>query len=98
MYGLDLPTGGYFFTEFWKDEEIVGEEEVKSNMESLTLTELQIRMKDQYGFDIPIDDLVQDWYYAEQPTPMQFQVNRMFGKDLQQMLNRAYNDFVEHYT
>jgi hypothetical protein len=99
LYGLDKPTGGYFFTEFWKDEEIV-DDEVKNSQDSLTLTELISYAFLEYGYTFSNSEksvLVNDWFKDQEPSSMQYQVNSMFGKDLKTMLNKTHNDFVENH-
>ena len=96
LCGLDKPTGGFFFTEFWKDEEIV-DDEVKNSKDGLTLTELQKSLK-QYGLNLDPANLVLDWDISEDPSPMQYQVNKMFGKDLGKMLAEVKLDLRLHYS
>jgi hypothetical protein len=95
LCGLDKPTGGYFFTEFWKDEEIV-DDEVKSSKDGLTLTELKNSLK-EYSLNIDVANLVVDWDISENPSPMQYQVNSMFGKDLDAMLNKVADDLRKNH-
>ena len=95
LYGLDKPTGGFFFTEFWKDEEIA-DDEVKNSKDALTLTELVDFCNKEYNNLIDIESLTGEWSSDEDPSPMQYQVNKMFGKDLKAMLNRVVVDLTEH--
>jgi hypothetical protein len=95
LCGLDKPTGGYFFTEFWKDEEIV-DDEVKNSEDGLTLTELKKSLK-EYEINIDPANLIVDWDLSENPSPMQYQINSMFGKDLDKMLSRVASDLTENY-
>ena len=96
LYGLDLPTGGYFYTEFYKDEEIV-DDEVKNSEDGITLTHLSSEMKRQYAFSVDTDMLVKEWDNALEPTPLQYNVCRMFGKDLAKMLGETRLDLRLHY-
>jgi hypothetical protein len=95
LYGLDKPTGGYFFTEFWNDEEIVNDDDVKESESALLLSKLKKIFVEKYnkyltGFEIQM--LMNEWKTSENPTPMQFQVNKMFGKDLNNMLWNVQED------
>jgi hypothetical protein len=99
LYGLDKPTGGYFFTEFYKDDEIDdGGEEVKNDGDALTLTELKNILKNDYQFDINPDEMVADWDRDLSPTPLQYKVNKMFDKDLEFSLNMVALDLAENYA
>src|ERR1035437_2804949 len=96
LYGLDKATGGYFFTEFLKDEEII-DDEVKESQDGLVLSELKRIFVEKYkkyftGFEIKI--LLDEWETSDNPTPMQFQVNKMFGKDLIAMLWNVQEDLI----
>jgi hypothetical protein len=95
LCGLDKPTGGFFFTEFWKDEEIV-DDEVKNSLDGLTLTEL-IKSLKNYGLKIDPANLIVDWDISEDPSPLQYQVNKMFGKDLGMKLERTECDLFTNY-
>lgn len=97
-YGLDKPTGGYFYNEFYTDEEIESSDfndEVKSFSEALTFTELEKVLTTQYGFymsDSITLKLVTDWIHEPWPTPLQYNINNMFGKNLETMLLRVQED------
>jgi hypothetical protein len=93
MYGLDLPTGGFFFTEFFAENEIIENyEEVAQKESGLTLTELVSKILRDYHYAADSASLIKDVDAAELPTPLQFQINRMFGKDLESMLIRVEKD------
>ena len=97
-YGLDKPTGGYFYNEFYTDAEVDESgfnDEVKSFSEALTFTELEKILESQYGFFMSAREttkLVSDWTNDTWPTPMQYNINNMFGKNLNTMLLRVQHD------
>lgn len=98
LYGLDKATGGFFFIEFWKDEEIV-DDEVKESLDGLTLTDLNAALFMRYGGAIlDTKTLVQDWTKDQDPSPMQYQVNKMFGKDLTAMLSKVQADLFHNFS
>ena len=97
LYGLDKPTGGYFFTEFYKDNEIEDDNEVKNSKDGLTLTELSVIFAEQYNALLNMKFLALDWDKDQDPAPMQYQVNKMFSKDLTAMLQRVNADITENY-
>ncbi len=101
LYGLDKPTGGYFFTEFWKDEEIVDNEEVKNSKDALTLTELVTIFIVEYKYELSnleVSKLSVEWDKKQDPAPLQYQINKMFGKDLMVMLQRVDFDITTNYS
>lgn len=99
LYGLDKPTGGYFFTEFFTDEEMEEgrSNETKQNESGLTLTELHNALWDEYKFLVSDDTLASDYLIDPYPTPLQFNINKMFGRDLLNMLEKTKNNLVENY-
>lgn len=100
-YGLDKPTGGYFYNEFYSDQEIEYDEllpESKQFSEALTLTELEKVLVSQYEFilsDGILERLCMDWINDPPPTDLQHNVNTMFGKNLHQMLLRVHKDILD---
>ena len=100
-FGLDKPTGGYFFNEFLNDSEIKGEnEELASSGQALTLTELEKELAGRFSYVVHSDilyDLVNDFVHAQNPTPLQMNVGRMFGHDLEEELNRVLLDLRKRF-
>lgn len=100
-YGLDKPTGGYFYNEFYTDKEHEQDEllpECKQFSESLTLTELEKALLSQYEFvfsDEILEKLCMDWIHDPVPTKFQHEINKMFGKDLDKMLIRSWQDILD---
>ena len=84
MYGLDKPTGGYFYTEFDGDDAVEA-------VTALTLRELEIAVCDKGYIVVPTDVmmLLDDWANADNPTPLQYMVNSMAGIDLAERLLRV---------
>lgn len=97
-YGLDKPTGGYFYNEFYTDDEIECDEflpETKQFSEALTLSELEKALMSQFNFaftDGILEKLSLDWVESPWPNSLQHSVNSMFGKNLQSMLIRVQED------
>lgn len=97
-YGLDKPTGGYFYNEFYTDQELEYDEllpDVKQFSECLTFTELEKTLTSQYEFFMSnkeANKLFSDWNDDPWPTPLQYNVNKMFGKNLQENLLRVQED------
>ncbi len=100
-YGLDKPTGGYFYNEFYSDQEIEYDEllpECKQFSEGLTLTELEKTLFSQFEFvltDGILERLCLDWIDAPWPTPLQVNINSMFGQPLEEKLLRVQRDLQE---
>jgi hypothetical protein len=99
LYGLDKPTGGYFLTEFYKDDEIQ-DDEVKNSKSALTLTELLQVMREEYSIIVvaQTETLAAEWDSERDPMPMQYAVNKMFGKDLLAMLQRVDYDITVNFS
>jgi len=96
-YGLDKPTGGYFFQEFLTDEEFEetgGDSDIVTERDGLSLTSLITDLMNGYAYVPPIDMLVSDFFSEENPTPLQFHVGQMFDKDIKSMLLEVMNDVV----
>lgn len=84
-YGLDLPTGGYFFLEL-REPENTEEDELVVQKDGLLLSQLAGEIKDRYPFDLDIEQLKRDWQESEWPTSLQVSIRQMFGEDLSQPL------------
>ena len=99
-YGLDLPTGGFFWLEFFTQAELMesqGENEVKSKNQHLTLTEFKKELKDKFSYDVDIRLCFADINRAPVPTPFQHIVNSQFGYNLQDMLDTFCKDLVSNW-
>lgn len=96
MFGSDKPTGGFFFTEFLRDDEIQGDDEVAHMEDGLTLSQLKKKLKEMYEFDVDTNAMIV--YYAREPhpTPLQKNVAKMFGNDLDAML-RVVDEDIKHW-
>jgi hypothetical protein len=85
-FGLDKPTGGYFFNEFLNDSEIKSEnDELASTGQSLTFTELEKELGERFSYVIYPDvlyNLVNDFVHVQNPTHLQMNVGKIFGHDL----------------
>jgi len=76
LYGLDKPTGGYFYTEFDQDEEPI------RMHEGMGLKQFIHTMDKLFEFH-PVwlqGRMVDDFLTSEYPTPLQENVYSMFGK------------------
>ena len=100
LYGLDMPTGGYFYTEFYNDEEnLENDDEVVMSHDGLTLTELWKEVLSEYSIELSnetIKKLLLDVHLEPHPTQLQYTISSMFGKDLGKMLNRMFEDFSNY--
>ena len=85
MYGLDKPTGGYYWQKF--DDE----DNVLSEADGLTLTELLDYLEDKETA-IPLTELIKDFLEEDEPTPLQINVGKMFGKDIVRSLESVKED------
>ena len=93
LYGSDKPTGGFFYTEFCRDDEI-GEEDgdVVITKSALTINEIISELKENQGYILSeeeIDNILSDWVTETEPTPFQHNIAKMFGFDLSEQLNRT---------
>lgn len=51
LYGLDKPTGGFFYTEFYREDEIVNEDQdVVIGRSGLTISEIISELKENQGY------------------------------------------------
>jgi len=90
-YGIDLPTGGFFWQITGNDDELL------DDGDGLTLTELTSSLA-KFSIDIPIKELIDEFMNAEKPTPLQINVGKMFNKDIISMLSNVGLDLMENYT
>jgi hypothetical protein len=79
MYGADKPCGGFYITEFLRDDEVkktleqienkeLVDYEEKFMKQGLTLTDLNKILANDYSFTIDSRMMVQDWIRASDPT------------------------------
>ena len=87
MYGLDKPTGGYFWQEVDKKDK-----ELLCYAQGLSLTELLDYLDINYNGLIPLTDLINDFLIEENPSPLQINVGKMFGKDISHKLEHVKED------
>ncbi len=99
IFGLDKPTGGYFFTEFFSEKEMESRPENSSAIvltkDALTLTDLIAHLNLIYQYEISESDkrrLVLDYYQSSDPTQLQINVSKMFGFDLGLALQKVQAD------
>lgn len=98
MYGADKPTGGFFVTEFYSDLELTAnnpDNDVVFTRSELTLTNLNIILNKTQRIVLSkdkIDELIRDWRNAPEPTPLQFNVARMFHSDIAQLIQTVNED------
>jgi hypothetical protein len=105
MYGLDRPTGGYFFTEFFTDEEMNAKPKGSDNVclakDALTLTELIIYLDFVYQHEVDEKhgrQLLLDYRNSLDPSPLQVNTQKMFGVDLEVCLKRVKEDIRDYIT
>ena len=87
VYGVDLCTGGFFYQYL---DPVLGQAEDNDGLvderDALTLSALLKVAKEKYDLVIAPKELVSDYLRAEKPSPMQYNVNTMFGIDLKKRL------------
>lgn len=76
LYGLDKPTGGYFYTELDKDEEPI------RMHDGMGLKEFESTMLELFDFHPTWfrGRMVDDFLISENPTLLQANIYSMFGK------------------
>lgn len=78
-YGLDKPTGGFFWQELDSDDdEIAGKD-------GMTFSDLKIAVPE-------VKDIRSDWDVEKQPTPQQINVGLMFGTNIVKLLLKCKDD------
>jgi hypothetical protein len=109
MYGSDKPCGGFYITEFLRDDEVkktpeqienkeVVDYEEKFMKQGLTLTDLNKILANDYSFTIDSRMMIQDWISASDPTPLQHSINKLFGKNLTEMLVNVEKDLFYNWS
>jgi hypothetical protein len=100
-WGLDLPTGGFFYTEFYTQEELSELSpfsDVVLSEEGITLSQLNEKMLKLYKFYVPVNVVVEDIKDSLLPTPLQFNVSKMFGVDLGKKLQDLEDDLKANWN
>lgn len=101
QYGLDLPTGGYYYNEFCREDESK-DEALFSYSDGMTFTELERVLYSRFKFTFKdksdiFYNLVSEFATSPKPTRLQYNVSTMFGKNLGEMLLRVYNDLADRF-
>lgn len=96
LFGSDKPTGGFFITEFYRDDELTEDSlsDVVVSKSALTIREILSDLIDE-GICLSKEEtlnLLNDWLGSPNPTPLQYNVSLMFGKDLAEMILRTDKD------
>jgi hypothetical protein len=86
LYGLDKPTGGYFWQEIDAANNLLNAEQ------GLGLTDLITYLKTNFDGIIPFTNLMKDFLREDDPTPLQIFVGFQFGKDIKKMLEHVKED------
>ena len=98
LYGSDKPTGGFFYTEFYRDDEIGNEDhDVVIAKSALTINEIIFELKENQGYDLSgeeINSILNDWSSESAPTPFQHNISKMFGFDLSEQLSRTESSIL----
>ena len=98
LYGSDKPTGGFFYTEFYRDDEIGDEDhDVVITKSALTINEIIVELKENQGYNLSeeeISAILNDWSSESEPTLFQHNIAKMFGFDLSEQLNRTESSIL----
>lgn len=100
-WGLDLPTGGFFYNEFFTDEELKSKhdgDELASFAQGLTLSQLHKDMLEKFEYQVRLDFVAFDLKNAQQPTHLQFNVSKMFGVNLADKLQALDDDLQQNWN
>ena len=96
QYGLDKPTGGYYCQEYADNDR----DDLVAYWDGLTFTELEVVLKYNFHFTLPRDiflELVSGFMKEPNPTPLQYNMSAMFGKNLGELLSRTHNDIEDRF-
>ena len=100
LYGSDKPTGGFFYTEFYRDDEIGDEDsDVVITKSALTINEIISELKENQGYILSeeeIDNILNDWTTETEPTPLQHNIGKMFGHNLSEQLERTESSIFRY--
>jgi hypothetical protein len=91
VFGLDKPTGGYFWQEFTSDDE-----EVVAEKDGLSLTSLLADLKNKFDIEPNIQVLIDEFSSEKYPTILQINVGTMFNKDVVSMLKEVESDVTRN--
>jgi hypothetical protein len=91
VFGLDKPTGGYFWQEFTLDDE-----EVVAEKDGLSLTALLADLKNNFSIEPNTQMLIDDFLSDRYPTILQMHIGEMFNKDIAGMLEEVENDVTRN--
>jgi len=72
--------------------------EEKFMKQGLTLTDLNKILANDYSFTIDSRMMIQDWISASDPTPLQHSINKLFGKNLTEMLVNVEKDLFYNWS
>jgi len=88
MYGLDKPTGGFF----WQETDAKGN--ILCNAYGILLTDLLSYLKNNYNGIIHVSDLVRDFFEEKEPTLQQILTAKQFGfeNDIRKKLEDVRRD------
>ncbi len=93
LYGSDKPTGGFFYTEFYRDDEIDEKvDDVVIVKSALTIFELIEELSKNQRYTLSNDEIknvLTDWATEPNPTPLQQSIGRMFGHNLEEHLQKT---------
>ena len=100
LFGSDKPTGGFFYTEFYRDDEIEDEDgDVVITKSALTINEIISELKENQGYILSeeeIDNILNDWVNEPEPTPLQHNIGKMFGFNLSEQLERTESSIFSY--
>jgi hypothetical protein len=83
IYGFDAPTGGYYITISDEKENILLEKD------GLILSKLIFILKQNGILNYDIYKMIDDFYKAVPPSPLQIFVMQSFGKDVKTLLKNC---------
>jgi hypothetical protein len=92
LYGFDAPTGGYYFTILDNDDR-----EVFSN-DGILLTKLLFFLKGNNVNNVNINCLIDDFYNAKRPLPLQIFIMKAFNKDVEKMLESCKINIASQFN
>jgi hypothetical protein len=86
MYGFDAPTGGYYIAIFNKEDEVLFEED------GLILSKLIYRLNQNGVSQYNVRTMINDFYEADYPSPLQIFIMRTYGKNVKDLLKNCEID------
>jgi hypothetical protein len=91
-YGIDKPTGGFFW------QELTPSNEECAGRDRLTLTQLLADLLEYKHVGVSPDILVQDFFDAEAPSRLQIDNGTRFGYDILDMLDDVKLDIIYNFS